>query len=278
MKLKARIDAAEALLAPARRSPPRRLTSWSGAGGISSPYRIAAALIIAAALAIGIRARRAAPEVRTVVTGRGERVVLHLGDSSTITVGPATTLRYSLTRATRDFELDGIADFGIVHDSTRPVIVRTVHATAVDVGTRFVVRAYRGEGEVRVAVSSGAVDLSPLRASTGRVRLAAGEIGTVLAADSVATMRRGDVPSYTAWLDGRLSFDDQSLSVVAAELARWFDVEIRIASPELARRRITAVYNDPSLTNVLDALAITLGARYERAGRTVTLMPRRQRA
>jgi transmembrane sensor len=274
--LKSRIDAAEAFLVPAGNSTPRRVADWWRRG--AAPLRVAAVIVIAVALAFGVRARVATPEARTVVTGRAERMVVRLGDSSVVTLGPSSTLRYSVTGSGRTFELEGLADFLIAHDPRRPAIVRAAHAQAIDIGTRFVVRAYRGESEVRVAVSSGVVALSTLGANARRVELNAGDVGSLRATDSVAVTRRGDVPSYMAWMEGRLAFDDQSLAEVAAELSRWFDVEIRIAHPSLERRRITAVYNNPSLSAVLDALALTVGARYERVGRTVTLMPGRPRA
>jgi transmembrane sensor len=273
--LKSRIDAAESFLAPAAQSAPRRVADWWRRG--VAPLRVAAIIVIGVALAFGIRAYRVAPS-RTVATGRAERMVVRLGDSSVVTLGPSSTLRYSVSRSGRTFELEGLADFQISHDPRRPALVRAAHAQAIDIGTRFVVRAYPGESEVRVAVSSGVVALSTLRADARRVKLVAGDVGSLRATDSVAVTRRGDVPSYMAWMDGRLAFDDQSLAEVAAELARWFDVEIRIVGPSLQRRRITAVYSNPSLSGVLDALALTVDARYERVGRTVTLMPRRQRA
>jgi transmembrane sensor len=72
---------------------------------------------------------------------------------------------------------------------------------------------------------------------------------------------------------GRLVFDDVPLSTVAAELGRWFDVQIRIPDRQLARRRVSARYNQPTLSGVLDAIAATLPVRYQRAGNVVTILP-----
>src|SRR4029077_3955263 len=75
-----------------------------------------------------------------------------------------------------------------------------------------------------------------------------------------------------AWIDGHLVFDDVPLSTVAAELGRWFDVQIRIPDQQLARRRLSAVYNQPTLSGVLDAITATLPVRYQRAGNVVTIL------
>ena len=42
----------------------------------------------------------------------------------------------------------------------------------------------------------------------------------------------------------------------------------------LARRHVTAVYNNPTATGVLEAIGATFGLRAERAGRVITLSPR----
>ena len=49
-------------------------------------------------------------------------------------------------------------------------------------------------------------------------------------------VRRGvDVSRAAAWTAGRLAFDDRAFSDVAAELSRWFDVDIRIADLKVKR-------------------------------------------
>lgn len=233
----------------------------------------AAAIIV---VSLGLKsyfARQHAPTVRTASTAAGERIAIHLADSSVVTLGPASTIRYVLTADRREVELVGLADFSVVHDRARPFIVRAKNAVTIDLGTEFVVRAYASDSSVQVAVTSGSVSLSG--ADTSRaVKLRPGNLGRV-GADGVALPApNGDAAARAAWVDGRLVFDDEPLSDVVAELSRWFDVEIHVPAESLTRRRVSAVYNSPSLAGVLDGLAATLDARYERAGRVVTILPR----
>ena len=65
--------------------------------------------------------------------------------------------------------------------------------------------------------------------------------------------------------------DGLTLEEALPQLERWFDVEIRVADPALASRRIFARFRDETLTQVLDALSLALGTRYDRSGRVVTL-------
>jgi ferric-dicitrate binding protein FerR (iron transport regulator) len=270
-RLRERLDSAEATRVDS--SATHRLwgtrTHWLSA---------AATIVIAVGATLAVSkhvAKRvvSAPEIRTATTAAGERVVVHLADGSLITLGPASTIRSTLAPDRRDIDLVGLADFKVVHDSARPFIVRAKNAVTADVGTEFVVRAYPSDSVVQVAVTSGMVALSG-RDRSHAVQLRAGHLGQV-GMDGVASrLTSGNASARAAWVDGRLVFDDERLTNVATELSRWFDVDIRVSSGALAQRRLSAVYNSPSLTGVLEALTMTLDARYERNGRIVTILPR----
>jgi ferric-dicitrate binding protein FerR (iron transport regulator) len=56
-------------------------------------------------------------------------------------------------------------------------------------------------------------------------------------------------------------------------LGRWFDVQIRIPDQELARRHVSTVQNQPTLSGVLAAITVTLPVRYQSAGNVITILP-----
>ena len=140
-----------------------------------------------------------------------------------------------------------------------------------DVGTEFVVRAYAADSGVDVSVTSGVVAVSG--GASDSVELRAGQAAFVTANGRTAKVAGTSAQTLAAWVHGHLVFDDVPLSTVAAELGRWFDVQIRIPDQQLARRRVSAVYNRPTLSGVLDAITATLSVRYQRAGNVVTILP-----
>jgi transmembrane sensor len=239
--------------------------------------------VTAAALAAGMAATAAVPlmrrssgavDERTMRTAAGERLVVRLSDSTVVTLGPATVLHVRTNATRRNVALEGEAQFNVVHDSRRPFVVSAGAARATDVGTRFVVRAYSGDTAVQIAVIDGIVSLSSAaRTATAAIMLRAGEVGVVARDSSVRRAPAQIAASYAAWVDGRLSFDDTPLSAVGAELGRWFDVDIRITDSTLARRHVTATYNDARLADVLAALTTTLHAGYARTGRSIVIAP-----
>ena len=83
----------------------------------------------------------------------------------------------------------------------------------------------------------------------------------------ITVEHHADVVRYSAWMTGVLAFDNQPLTEVAAELGDGSIANVHIADASAARQRVTAVYSDPALADVLDALSATLRVRYERSGR-----------
>ncbi|MES2179918.1 MAG: FecR domain-containing protein [Gemmatimonadota bacterium] len=233
----------------------------------------AAAVLLAVLLVRRHEPRADTPVQRVVATAAGERTTIRLSDSTVVALGPATTIRYRITASRRDVELEGLANFRVVHDSARPFVVRARNAVATDIGTEFSVRAYAVDSAVHVSVLHGEVGLAGSGSSTG-VRLIAGTAGHVDALGRAIRDEERSALAGTAWVDGRLLFENEILANVAIELSRWFDVTVDIPDPSLARKRITAVYTTPSLTGVLEALSATADARFEQRGRTITLRPR----
>ena len=264
-RLRERIAIAEAVRPLPK--PWRRPREWGIAGAIAATLILA----VTATLVVRERITHDAPIIRVVQTKPGERLVVHLDDSSTITIGPATTLRTVMSDSRREVELDGLADFRVVHNAARPFIVRAAGAEATDIGTEFIVRAYAGDSTAQVAVASGAVSLANRSGPRGEMTLYAGEVGMVRGTDKPFAVHNINAATYGSWISGALSFDDATLPEVARELSRWFDVTVLIGDAALGSRRVSAVYSNPTINSVLAALSATLGVRYTQSGRDIVL-------
>lgn len=245
-----------------------------------SPRWLAAASAVFVLLASGVIIRyaaqrspvpleAAAPHI--YVTQPGQRAEVNLVDGTRVMLAPASRLvvpgDFDITR--RDVTLEGRAMLTVVHNEQKPFTVRTRSAVARDVGTRFEVSAYPEERDVIIIVAEGSVTLRDSSTPPSRaITLPRGYLGR-LAPGGAATSERADTDRLTAWTDGSLEFDDTPVPAALAELARWFDLDVRIADPALAERRVTAVLRDQALPDILDVFAVGLGARVERHGRTV---------
>jgi transmembrane sensor len=255
--------------------PKRRAAAWL-------PWALAASLAAMAGSSLYLFAprERSAPATsaaREVATRRGERAAFNLADGSRIILGAESRLTipaaYGRPGLPREVRLDGQAHFVVRHDSLRPFRVVTPLGTAEDLGTEFVVSTYAETRGMRVVVAEGKVGLHQGTADTlPLVTLSPGDLAQL---DSLgtATVRRVDPAPYLEWTGGALAFDGTPLREVLPQLARWYDVDIRLADSALSGRRLTATFRNQSVSQVLALLALSLDVQVEQHGRTVTLRP-----
>jgi ferric-dicitrate binding protein FerR (iron transport regulator) len=104
--------------------------------------------------------------------------------------------------------------------------------------------------------------------------LRGGEVGTLDEQGTVVSGHSSNAASYLDWADGRLSFVDRPLPEVLRTIARWYDLDVRVPDPQLARRLVTADFVRQSPEEMIDALAVAMDATVERSGRIITLRPR----
>ena len=222
---------------------------------------------------------RASQDERTGTTGTAAQVFsaaigqtdsLRLVDGTIVVLAPGSRLVLAAgygSRA-REVELNGEAFFDVKHDAKRPFSVRAGAATIRDIGTAFVVRNHAGQ-TVRVAVTSGSV---VMHASTKQeaqgVILRAGDLGIFDRSGQVVAQRGRVTDDDIAFTSGRLVFADATLDEVAAQLARWYGIELRIVDKGLASRHVTATFDGDSARQVLNVIELALGARIELQGDT----------
>jgi len=217
-----------------------------------------------------------APAMREYAAPRGRRAVFRLLDGTEITLNADSRLRAAAAfgGADRDVYLDGEAYFTVVHDSTRPFLVHTGRGVIRDVGTRFGVRAYSDGAAERVAVVEGSVAVAGAaggRGATAETPLRAGQVAAISRAGRVDLVRGASADAEVAWTTGRLVFRGVPFAEAVRRIGRWYDLDLRIASPELAGRPVTGSYSNEPISEVLSLITAAVGARYEWRGRTVVI-------
>jgi transmembrane sensor len=269
-----------------------RRAEWPGRVWISparAPWRwAAAALVVIGGALTWRRADRSAgfntgapPASRSIATANGERAQITLADGTGVALAAASTLRYAphFGDGRRDVYLDGEAYFQVRHDAARPFVVHTAGAITEDLGTVFSVRQYTDERVTEVVVGEGRVLLQGRGGPGGGVTesLAAGELGAVVRG-AAPTKTRVDAAQYLAWTDGWLTFGNTTVAAVAAELARWYDLDVVVADPGLAARHLVASFRARTADEALHIVATALDVRVERHDRRVVISAREGRA
>lgn len=250
-------------LRPVVRSARRPVVAWT----------LAAAAVVV--IAVGVARSRgddALDATQTIATAIGQLDSTRLADGTRVVLGPASVLIVgeAYAEGRREVQLRGTAFFTVTHDARRPFTVRAGNALITDIGTAFAVRGDGADG-VEVSVSEGAVRLHT--AGSEGAELAAGDRATLRPSGAMVVQRAGASADDSAWTSGRLVFRETPLARVRTDLRRWFGVELVVADSTLASRHLTASFMHDSRRQVLDVIALALGATYTVRGDTVTLRP-----
>jgi len=217
--------------------------------------------------------------MRSFTTRPGERAAFNLVDGSRVTLGASSALDVpdDYGSRARDVYLQGQGYFEVVPDPEKPFRVHSGHAVTEVLGTKFGVRAYQGDSSVAVVVAEGRVGLAAAAGRQGSAVLTRGDYARLDPAGRVRVERGVDVASYLAWTQGRLEFVNAPLRDVLPELARWYDLDLRLADSTLADRPLTASLGTESDAEMLRLLEASLDVRVRRSGRVVTLQQQRSR-
>lgn len=230
---------------------------------------------------------------QVIETGRAERRSVTLADGSVLQIDPESRLRIRLQKHERDVSLErGRALFRVAKDPARPFIVRAEATQVRAVGTQFGVEQSR-EGIV-VTVAEGKVAVLPRdvpadHSDMGSAPPPAGHPGSaapnaatevlLTAGQQVIVPRRGpaeavravDTDRELAWVAGRLVFDNESVADVVEEFNRYNVVQLHVASPQLAQRSVSGVFDASEPESFIGFMQSVAPVNVRRAGQDITI-------
>lgn len=223
-------------------------------------------------------------------TGIGQTRLVSLEDGSSITVGPATTVRVRFSAGARRVEMSaGEAFFQVARDAARPFTVETGDLRVVVHGTAFDVRSSGMASEV--AVAEGVVSVRHPVLGPGRTTAAGAEVpgaadgGTRLlvagqrfsssarAASSAVTAT--PLESVGAWRRQLLVYIDTPLAEIVADMNRYQSRPIRLHDAAVGGIRVTATFSSADIDGMLAALPVVFPVRLETTADGLTLCPAR---
>ncbi len=206
--------------------------------------RIAAALVIAAAIGGFAATRLSHPHERVFSTPVGGHEVVSFADGSKVELNTNTVLRARMTTEQRVVWLEkGEAFFQIKHDAAHPFVVMVGDRRITDLGTKFVVR--REPSRLKVAVVQGRVWFDPAdrQSPAQSAMLTPGDVATVTQNRMHVThASERSLAKGLSWRRGVLVFDNTTLADAAAELNRYNSKKLVIADPAIASETIGGTF------------------------------------
>jgi len=281
-------------------------TAW-----LKTIVRYAAVILLAfsasGALFYFIGRNSAAPAVQSInklVVPLGSKAWFSLSDGTVVTLNAGSTLNVSQDYGVnnRIVRLDGEGYFNIAKDKDNPFVVQTPFLNIRALGTEFNIKAYSADRTIETTLVSGSLQIEPVKEiNQGQITvLKPNQKLTFFKADSSFTSgsemkekeetarfenikkirtvpatrlvtENVNVDPVTSWKENRWIFEQQSLSQIAIDLERKFDVQIIFDSERLKSYRFTATILAEPIEQVLMALSMAAPVTYKIRGRVVTL-------
>jgi ferric-dicitrate binding protein FerR (iron transport regulator) len=205
-------------------------------------------------------------------TGYGQMVRLVLPDGSEVTLNANSSLTYRKQWPgghTREVWLEGEAFFHVRRQKQKTRFVVHTGKVRVEVlGTAFNVATRRGR--TRVVLQSGRVKLEKAGQPGEAVLMQPRELVEYAAGDRQFRKRAVDPEPYTAWQGRKMRFNDTPIEEVARQLEDTYGLQVTLAGPGLAGRRLSGEISTRNLDVLLGALAALLEADVQRDGDQVT--------
>ena len=239
-----------------------------------------------------------------LVVPLGSRAGYTLADGTVVTLNAGSTLRTDNHFGIEDriVELDGEGYFKVSKDRTKPFIVKTSYLTVTALGTEFNVKAYSLDNTIETTLVNGSVKIeSNSETGSGEITILqpnqmltfykedsmVGDISTLPGGRSKSEIKPVKVQSkasaiklvkedvniepVVSWKENRWIFDNKSLSQIAVDLERRYDVQIQFKSEGLKSYRFTGTILAEPIEQVLEVMSITAPISFKLAGRVITL-------
>ncbi len=187
----------------------------------------------------------------------GARVEFMLPDSTSGWLNGGARLKYpaKFTRH-RKVELVGEAFFNVSHKEHSDFTVGVKDMDIQVLGTKFNVSAYTEEAVTEVVLKEGKVEVHGTAKEFKQI-LQPGEKITFNHETNSLKIRNVDADLYSAWTDGYLVIDNETLGQAAKKFERWYNAEITIQDDKLKKFRFKATFQEEPLEEVLRFIAMT---------------------
>jgi transmembrane sensor len=243
---------------------------------ITHSLGIAAAILVAAVggLLMWI------PQSDVYSTRAGERRVVTLADGSQIALDSRSEVRVRYSTHARELTLaSGQARFDVAHDVERPFTVTAEGHEVIATGTSFNMDLFGPsllvtliEGHVIVAAAPGTA--APATTDeVPRINLDAGE-QVVFSPKAPPSVARVNLGQATAWENGEVVFENDTLSTVVARINRYARHGVVIADTQTSQLRISGVFHTGDIDGFVSTIVAYLPVRANKTVDGVTHLAR----
>ena len=263
---------------------------------------LAAVLVLGTALYLGYLSANNAKKTalasnwqnKVIAPKMKERLVL--SDGTIVTLNSGTSFKYPLSFSgkNREVYLNGEAFFDVHKDPEHPFIIHTNKMNVRVLGTAFNIKSYDNESRSETSLIHGSIEvtlndrlsdriilkpreklivqnISPAQTQTnisnGRQILTAAVKGPIYSLTNLTYNPNIDSAAVeTLWLKNKLVFSNDDFESIAADMERWYGIQIVFQHEELKKLRFTATFELESPTKALESFRITEDFYFKKKG------------
>lgn len=268
-----------------RKASRRPILLWTAAAAVLAGFAI---LLVTGWPGFAVK-----PDIETFATQHGEERSLRLPDGSFVQLDSDSAITARFDRNSRQVVVDrGQAYFKVAKDPARPFSVKVGRSLIRDIGTAF--NVYRHASNATITVAEGRVQVwkvqhPPVRAErwlpwrdpvqtprgTLVADLGAGEQVWLTNTGQVKSLGRVDVQRMLAWRQGRIEFDNQAISSVAAEFNRYNAVQISV-DPRIGTLPISGMFDAHDVPTFIAFLGSLPDVKVEEHNQRILVSAKRQ--
>lgn len=244
--------------------------------------KLAIAAIVVFMIGVGFYAYQEYQTPTTIATiekynDTGTRSMITLSDGTRIWLNADSKISYPETfhGDTRDVRLTGEAFFQVAHNKQQPFYIHLNKATIQVVGTSFNVKAYSNEENIQTSVLTGKVAfMSHSKKSTSlndTVYLVKNNKVTYSLSTGKMDTEITNAQEDREWINGKMICKSETLESIARQLERNFGKKIVFKDQRIAQYRYTGTFDESSLEEILQYLAMTKSFKYTIAEKAVVI-------
>ena len=194
-----------------------------------------------------------------------ESTEILLPDGSTVWLRRGSTLEYEEDFSPRAVTLTGEGFFEVAGNPDNPFTVSASDALIEVIGTRFNVRETE-LGDVELFVEEGKVAFTPAEVQPGVKRDVFTREEYAVMKVTTKQIQRLTTPSSNmlSWRTGKLSFDDDNIERVFADLERHFGETFTVTDSAMLSCDLRADFEGNTEMEVVESIAFMLGWTFER--------------
>lgn len=216
---------------------------------------------------------------------RGRQYQITLSDGTKVYLNASSRLRFptAFDNNKRYVELTGEAYFEVstVSYSTStvtgregqagnkkvPFVVKTREENVTVLGTRFNIKAYDEETEIKTTLVEGLVQIEYKNLSK---TITTGQQAKLNSNGKLTIQNNINIQEVLAWKDNLFVFKDKPLATIMREISRWYDVEVFYKCCQSTSFQVSSRRDRP-LADLLGDLEETQAVHFEIVGKRITV-------